>query len=98
MKLNLIVAAFVIAAAPVCAQAQPTPLTKADAQNVFKMIRGDKAKTQIFCDMGKLGDQMEEANAKQDFQESRGAVSKGGRIGKTTGSRMGRVHGRNSGR
>ena len=69
MKLNLIVAAFVIAAVPVCAQAQPTPVTKADAQNVFKMIRGDKAKTQIFCDMGKLGDQMEEANATQDSKK-----------------------------
>ena len=69
MKLNLIVAAFVIAAVAVCAQAQPTPVTKADAQNVFKMIRGDKAKTQIFCDMGKLGDQMEEANATQDAKK-----------------------------
>ena len=51
VKLKLIVAALVIAAVPVCAQAQPTPLTKADAQNVFKIIGGDKAKTQTFCDM-----------------------------------------------
>jgi ABC-type transporter MlaC component len=42
----LIVTILVIAAAPVCAQAQkPTPakVTKADAQKVLKIISSDKA-------------------------------------------------------
>ena len=85
VKLKLIVAALVIAAVPVCAQAQPTPLTKADAQNVFKIIRGDKAKTQTFCDMGKLGDQMEEANARQDSKKVEELSLKADELGKQLG-------------
>ena len=49
MNLRLIVTILVIAAAPVCAQAQkPTPakVTKADAQKVLKIISSDKAKTE----------------------------------------------------
>jgi hypothetical protein len=85
MKLNLIAAAFLIAAVPVCAQAQPTPVTKADAQNVFKIIRGDKAKTQTFCDMGKLGDQMEEANARNDSKKVEELSLKADELGKQLG-------------
>ena len=61
-----------IAAAPECAQAQkPTPakVTKADAQKVLKIISSDKAKTRIYCDMAKLGDQMEQANEKGDSKK-----------------------------
>ena len=57
-----------IAAVPVCAQAQ-TPsaakVTKADAQKVLKIISGDKAKTQTYCEIAKLGDQIEEADEKK---------------------------------
>ena len=95
MKLKLIVGALVIAAVPVCAQAQPTPLTKADAQNVFKIIRGDKAKTQTFCDMGKLGDQMEEANARKDSKKVEELSLKADELGKQLGPEwaafMGRI-------
>jgi ABC-type transporter MlaC component len=59
MNLKLIVAILVIVAVQVCAQAQ-TPsaakVTKADAQNVLKIISSDKAKTQTYCDFAKLGD------------------------------------------
>ena len=37
-----------------------------DAQKVVTIISGDKAKTQIFCDMKKLTEQIEEASAKKD--------------------------------
>ena len=69
MNLRLIVTILVIAAAPICAQAQkltPAKVTKADAQKVLKIISGDKAKTRIYCEMAKLGDQMEQANEKKD--------------------------------
>ena len=69
MKLKLIVAILVIAAVPVCAQAQKpsaAKVTKADAQKVVKIISGDKAKTQTYCDMTKLGEQIEQANEKKD--------------------------------
>ena len=73
MNLRLIVTILVIAAAPVCAQAQkPTSakVTKADAQKVLKIISSDKVKTQIYCQMAKLGDQMEQANETGDLRNS----------------------------
>ena len=72
MHLRLIVTILVIAAAPVCAQAQkstPAKVTKADAQKVLKIISGDKAKTQIYCQMAKLGRQMEQANETGDSKK-----------------------------
>jgi hypothetical protein len=69
MNLKLIVAILMITAVPVCAQAQPpsaAKVTKADAQRVLKIISGDKAKTQTYCDMNKLGEQIEQANEKND--------------------------------
>jgi hypothetical protein len=63
------VAILVIAAVPVCAKAQApsaATVTKADAQNVLNIISGDKAKTQTYCDMTKLGEQIEQANEKKD--------------------------------
>lgn len=67
MILKLIVAILIIATVPVCAKAQ-TPnnatVTKSHAQNVLKIISGDKAKTQTYCDMTKLLDQIERAGEK----------------------------------
>src|SRR5450830_1423376 len=73
MNLKLIVAILVIAALPVCAQAQKPSaanVTKADAQKVVKMISGDKAKTQTYCDMAKLGEQIEQANEKKETKKA----------------------------
>jgi hypothetical protein len=69
MNRKSMVAISIIAAAPVCAQAQPTPATKEDVQKVFEIISGDKAKAQAFCDIGQIGDQMEQANAKNDSKK-----------------------------
>ena len=69
MNMKLIVAILVIAAVSVFAQAQPpstAKVTKADAQKVIKIISGDKAKAQTYCQIGKLGEQIEEANDKKD--------------------------------
>ena len=67
MNLKMIVAILVISALPVCAQAQKpsaAKVTNAGAQKVVKMISGDKAKTQTYCDLVKLGDQFEEIDPK----------------------------------
>jgi hypothetical protein len=71
MKLKLIVAVLAIAAIPVCtlAQGQAPKVTKADAQKVVKTISADKAKTQMYCDMTKLGDQIGEADQKKDAKK-----------------------------
>jgi hypothetical protein len=56
MKLKLIVAISVLAAAPSDAWTQqPAKVTKADAQRVLKIIQSDKAKTQVYCEMAKIG-------------------------------------------
>jgi hypothetical protein len=68
MTLKLIIAVLLIAV-PMYAQAQrqsAPKVTKADAQKVVKIISGDKTKTQTYCDMTKLGEQIEQANEKRD--------------------------------
>jgi ABC-type transporter Mla subunit MlaD len=70
MNLKSLVAILAIAALPVCAQAQNAPKpTKAAAQRVFQIISGDKAKTQTYCDIGKLGEQIEQADEKKDTKK-----------------------------
>ena len=71
MNLRSIVTILVVAAVPVCAQAQKpsaAKVTKAE-QKVVKIIRGDKAKTRIYCDMAKIGAQILQAN-EQDPKQS----------------------------
>ena len=66
-----ILTTFVIATAP-CVQAQtpvPSKVTTADAQKVFKIISGDKAKTRVYCQMARLGHQMEQANETGDSRK-----------------------------
>jgi len=64
MNPKSMVAILMIVTAPVCAQVQKP--TRADAQKVFEIISGNEAKTQIFCDIGKLGDEIEQAAEKKD--------------------------------
>ena len=69
MNRKFIVAILLVAAVPAFARAQKpsaAKVTKADAQNALKIISGDKAKTQTYCDMTKLGEQIEQANEKKD--------------------------------
>jgi len=71
MKLTTIAAAFVIAAVPICAQAQKPPkATKADAEKVVKLISADKTKTQAYCEINKLGEQIDQAEQKKDSKTS----------------------------
>jgi hypothetical protein len=69
--LRVILTTFVITTAP-CVQAQtpaPSKVTKADAQKVFKIISGDKAKTRVYCQMARLGQQMEQVNETGDSKK-----------------------------
>jgi hypothetical protein len=73
MKLKLAAAISAIAAIPALAHAQqggpqpnvPKP-TKADVQNVVRIVTTDKAKTQTYCDLTKLYDQIQAAEQKDD--------------------------------
>ena len=76
-----------IAAAP-CVQAQapaPSKVTKADAQKVLKIISGDRAKTRIYCQMAKLGDQLEQANEKGDSKKFDALFQRMHELGKKLG-------------
>ena len=69
MKLKL-VAAISALAIPALAHAQqsgPQPkLTKEDAQNVVQIITSDKVKTQAYCDLSKLEDQVKAVQQNTD--------------------------------
>jgi len=67
MNVKVVVAILLTAVVPVYAQAQSPSapkVTKTDAQKVVKIISGNKAKTQIYCDMAKLFNQIERAGEK----------------------------------
>ncbi len=71
MKLKL-VAAISALAIPALADAKQGPPsnvpkpTKADAQNVVRIVTSDKVKTQAYCDLTKLEGQVEAAAQKND--------------------------------
>jgi hypothetical protein len=71
MKLKLIAAISALAVISALAYAQqgqpnvPKP-TKTDVQNVVQIVTADKAKTQTYCDLTKLYDQVEAAEQKND--------------------------------
>src|SRR5262245_24862048 len=82
---SMIVVLLGIAAVPVCVQAQaPNPPKASKAAKpakaapaapvatgaaIVKTISGDKAKIQIYCDIGKLGSQIEDAEQKKDMNK-----------------------------
>ena len=68
MKLKLVLAISALAAMPAFAQPQQggTPATLVQVQNVVQIITDDKVKTQQFCDVEKLEQQIAEAKQKQD--------------------------------
>jgi|SRR5215831_3305443 len=67
MRLKLLATAAIIAAVPLAAQAQKAAKpTKAQADKVVAMIKADKAKMQTYCDMSKIGEQLDQADQKKD--------------------------------
>ena len=72
MKLKLVatISALAIPALAHAQQSGPQPNapkpTKADVQNVVQIISSDNAKTQAYCDLSKLYDQIEAAEQKND--------------------------------
>jgi hypothetical protein len=63
---KILVAILVIAAVPVYAHAQNPRVSKGDAQKVVTIISSDKAKTQTYCEIMKLGEQIGHAYEKGD--------------------------------
>jgi DNA repair ATPase RecN len=72
MRRLLIVAILGLCTVPLNAWAQQpdTAKLKADAQKVASTIRGDKAKSQTYCQLNSLSDQIEEANQAKDKRKA----------------------------
>ena len=69
---------MLIAAVSAYAQAQTrTPkVTKGDAQKVVTIIRSDKAKTQTYCEINKVSDEMNQVYGKNDKKSSMSCLRK----------------------
>lgn len=72
MKLKVIIAVSALFAMSAFAQAQQGPPpnvpkpTKADVQKVVQIVSSNKAKTQAYCELTKLNEQMAAADQKKD--------------------------------
>ena len=73
MNLKLVMAVSLSAAVPTIAYAQKdSPVAEAskptveDAQKLVQTISSNPAKLKVYCDMGKLQEQMEQADQKKD--------------------------------
>ena len=73
MNYKLLMATALFAAIPMIAYAQKdgpaaeaSKPTMADAQKLVQTISSNPAKLKVYCDMGKLQEQMEQANQKED--------------------------------
>src|SRR5215813_11350045 len=83
MNLKLLIAVTIIATPPTLAFAQkeeppdqvPKP-TIEDVQNVVQAISSDKTKLQAYCEMGKLQDQMQKAEDRNDTKAVDALVAK----------------------
>jgi hypothetical protein len=77
MMKPLIIGLLVITAAPAYVQDQQPNAAKlkADAQKVVSMIKGDKAKARVYCQINTLDEQIGEADRKKDEKKAE-ALSK----------------------
>ena len=71
MNRLLIVGILVISTAPLFGQAQPDPAKlKADAQKVVSIISGNKAKTQTYCQILELSDDLDQVDQQKDRKKA----------------------------
>ena len=98
MNLKLVIAVSLYATIPMVAYAQqnapaanaPKP-TVADVQKLVQSISGDKAKLKTYCEVGKLQDQMDQAEQKKDTKAVAALGAKADSLGKQLGPDYERV-------
>jgi hypothetical protein len=95
MRLKLVMAVTIFAAAPIAAFAQkddpPPKPTVDDAQKVVQAISSDKDKLQAYCELGKLQEQMEEAESKKDTKTIDELIAKADSLEKQVGPDYSRI-------
>ena len=88
MNRLLIVGILLLSTMLPCAEAQQpnTAKLKADAQKLVSNIRGDKAKTQAYCQINSLGGQMVEAIQEKDDKKAEALFQRVNNLEKQLGS------------
>ena len=83
----LIVAILVISTAPLYAQRQQQNVTKlkADARNLVGIIGSDKTKTQTYCQIGELSEQLDQAVQEKDIKKAKALVERIAELNKKMG-------------
>jgi ABC-type transporter Mla subunit MlaD len=86
MNIVLMVAILAISTTAVHAQDQPNVAKlKANAEKVVKMTRGDKQKTQTYCEFADLSDQIGQANEEGDTKKADELTKKADELEKKLG-------------
>ena len=86
MNIVLMVALLVLSTTPVHAQDQrDIAKLQADAENVVKIISGDKRKVETYCEFADLGDQIDEAKDEQDTEKAEELSQKVDELGRKLG-------------
>ena len=69
---RLLIGLLLVLTAPLCAQAEQPDMAKlkADAQKVVSVIRGDKAKSQTYCQINSFGGEIDLAAQARDEQKA----------------------------
>jgi hypothetical protein len=88
MNRLLIVTTLVIFTVPTYAHAQEpnAAILKAEAQKVVSLISGDKLKTQTYCEIGDLSEQLNQAEEDKDGQKVGDLSQKIGKLEETLGT------------
>jgi len=75
---RLFIGLLLVLTAPLYAQAEQPDMAKlkADAQNIVKIISGDKLKTQTYCEIVELDDEIDEAQGSSKAEELSQKVDK----------------------
>ena len=77
MNRLLIVGFLIISTAPLFAQAQPDPAKlKADTRNLVGIIGSDKTKTQTYCQIYDLSEQLLQAVQEKDIKKAKALAEK----------------------
>ena len=87
MNRLLTVAILAICTVPSYAQGQP-PNAAELAQTVFGIIAGDKTKTQTYCQVLDLSDELDQVDQQKDRKKNRGSVPEDKRIANKTWPRI----------
>ncbi|MFZ2079675.1 MAG: hypothetical protein WAV38_24120 [Xanthobacteraceae bacterium] len=87
MNWLLIVGLLIFSTMPLYAQRQQQNVTKlkADARNLVGIIGSDKTKTQTYCQIGELSEQLDQAVQEKDIKKAKALVEKIAELNKKMG-------------